>query len=83
MDSFGAVRSTRTGVGSTEITLGRACDIDSWIELAEQIKDDFPGPGTGKAMKEHRNTVFTFRIGKWQKAVKAEKGPLAFPDKIV
>lgn len=42
-----------------------------------------PDLETGKAMKEHRNTVLTFRIGKWQKAVKAEKGPLAFPDKIV
>lgn len=43
-----------------KIELGRVCDIDSWMKLVEQVKDDFPGLETSEAMAEHRNTVLAF-----------------------
>lgn len=43
-----------------KIELGRACDIEGWMKLVEQVKDDFPGLETGEAMAEHRDTVLAF-----------------------
>lgn len=42
------------------IKLGRVCDIDSWMNLVEQVKDNFPGLETREALEEHRNTVLDF-----------------------
>lgn len=43
-----------------KIKLGRACDIEGWMKLVEQVKDDFPGLETGEAMAEHRDAVLAF-----------------------
>ena len=43
-----------------EVGLGRECDIDSWMQLVNQVKDGFPGLETKKALREHRNTVLDF-----------------------
>ena len=42
------------------IELGRVCDINSWMKLVEQVKDNFPGLETREALEEHRNTVLDF-----------------------
>lgn len=42
------------------IELGRECDIDSWMDLVNQVKDSFPGLETGEAMEEHRRAVLDF-----------------------
>lgn len=47
-------------MGGMKIELGRACDIEGWMKLVEQVKDDFPGLETGEAMAEHRDTVLAF-----------------------
>lgn len=39
---------------------GREWDIDSWMELVEQVKDGFPGLETREAMEVHRRTVLDF-----------------------
>lgn len=43
-----------------EIRLGTASDIDSWMELVETVKEDFPGLETEEALEEHRKTVLEF-----------------------
>ena len=43
-----------------KIELGRARDIDGWMKLVEQVKDDFPGLETVEGMAEHRDTVLAF-----------------------
>lgn len=39
---------------------GREWDINSWMELVEQVKDGFPGLETREAMEAHRKTVLDF-----------------------
>ena len=43
-----------------EIRLAQAQDIDTWMALAEQVRDVFPGLETAEAMEEHRATVLRF-----------------------
>lgn len=43
-----------------EMKLGRACEIDSWMELVESVKEQFPGLETEAAIEEHRKTVLEF-----------------------
>lgn len=43
-----------------EITLGKHCDIESWMELICKVKDNFPGLETEEALLEHKNTVLEF-----------------------
>ena len=43
-----------------EITLGKECDIDSWMNLVNKVKKNFPGLETKEALAEHRNTVLDF-----------------------
>lgn len=43
-----------------EIKLGSICDIDTWMDLVENVKDDFPGLETAEALNEHRNAVLDF-----------------------
>ena len=42
------------------VELGKACDIDNWMELVENVKDSFPGLETREALEEHRRTVLEF-----------------------
>ena len=39
------------------VELGKACDIDNWMRLVDQVKDSFPGLETREALEEHRRTV--------------------------
>lgn len=43
-----------------EIRFARERDIDSWMNLVNKVKENFPGLETGQALKEHRNTVLEF-----------------------
>ena len=43
-----------------EIRLAQPRDIDAWMALVEQVRDQFPGLETDKAMEEHRATVLDF-----------------------
>ncbi|MGN0404230.1 MAG: GNAT family N-acetyltransferase [Bariatricus sp.] len=43
-----------------EILYGKECDLDSWMQLVEQVSGDFPGLETEEALKEHRDTVLRF-----------------------
>ena len=42
------------------VELGKACDIDNWMCLVNQVKDSFPGLETREALEEHRRTVLEF-----------------------
>ena len=42
------------------VELGRACDIDNWMALVNQVKDSFPGLETRESLEEHRRTVLDF-----------------------
>ena len=42
------------------VELGKACDIDNWMCLVNQVKDSFPGLETREALGEHRRTVLEF-----------------------
>lgn len=42
------------------VELGKACDIDGWMNLVNQVKDSFPGLETREALEEHRRTVLDF-----------------------
>ena len=42
------------------VELGKACDIDNWMRLVNQVKDSFPGLETREALEEHRRTVLEF-----------------------
>ena len=44
-------------VNDVNAELGKACDIDNWMELVEKVKDSFPGLETREALEEHRRTV--------------------------
>ena len=59
-----------------QIELGRACEIDRWRQLVDQVKENFPGLETQAALEEHRNTVLDFMGQK--SAICAKSG-----DKIV
>ena len=39
---------------------GTARDIDSWMELVETVRWNFPGLETEASMEDHRNTVLRF-----------------------
>lgn len=43
-----------------EICFGTKDDIDSWMRLVDQVRDQFPGMETEEAMKAHRDTVLDF-----------------------
>ena len=43
-----------------KIILGNECDIDSWMELVNKVKENFPGLETKEALDEHRDTVLDF-----------------------
>lgn len=43
-----------------EIILGNECDIDSWMDLVNKVKENFPGLETKEALDEHRDTVLDF-----------------------
>ena len=47
-------------VDDVNAELGKACDIDNWMELVEKVKDSFPGLETREALEEHRRTVLEF-----------------------
>ena len=42
------------------VELGKACDIDNWMRLVDQVRDSFPGLETREALEEHRRTVLEF-----------------------
>lgn len=42
------------------IGLATIADIDNWMRLVDEIKDNFPGLETKDALDKHRQTVFTF-----------------------
>ena len=42
------------------VELGKARDIDNWMNLVEKVKDSFPGLETREALEEHRRTVLEF-----------------------
>ena len=43
-----------------EIRLAQPQDMDDWMALVEQVRDQFPGLETDKAMEEHRATALDF-----------------------
>ena len=47
-------------VDDVNVELGKACDIDGWMNLVNQVKDSFPGLETREALEEHRRTVLDF-----------------------
>lgn len=42
------------------VELAKACDLDGWMRLVEQVRDSFPGLETQAALEEHRETVLEF-----------------------
>ena len=42
------------------VELAKACDLDGWMGLVEQVRDSFPGLETWEALEEHRKTVLEF-----------------------
>ena len=42
------------------VELGKARDLDNWMDLVENVKDSFPGLETREALAEHRRTVLEF-----------------------
>ena len=42
------------------VELGKAHDLDNWMDLVENVKDSFPGLETREALEEHRRTVLEF-----------------------
>ena len=42
------------------VELGKARDLDNWMDLVENVKDIFPGLETREALEEHRRTVLEF-----------------------
>ena len=42
------------------VELAKACDLDGWMGLVEQVRDSFPGLETREALEEHRKTVLEF-----------------------
>ena len=47
-------------VDDVNVELGKACDIDGWMNLVNQVKDSFPGLETRETLEEHRRTVLDF-----------------------
>ena len=45
------------------VELAKACDLDGWMRLVEQVRDSFPGLETQEDLEEHRKTVLEFRHG--------------------
>lgn len=43
-----------------KIGLAQECDIDEWMSVVNEVKEDFPGLETQEALEEHRNTVLEF-----------------------
>lgn len=43
-----------------EIRLGKTNDISNWMELVNDVKQNFPGLETKQAIDEHKNTVLDF-----------------------
>lgn len=43
-----------------EIQIAKEWDIDDWMSLVSQVKGQFPGLETEKALVEHRETVLGF-----------------------
>ena len=42
------------------VELAKACDLDGWMRLVEQVRDSFPGLETQEDLEEHRKTVLEF-----------------------
>ena len=47
-------------VDDVNVELGKACNLDNWMDLVENVKDSFPGLETREALEEHRRTVLEF-----------------------
>ena len=45
------------------IELAQECDIDSWMQLVNLVKESFPGLETREALEAHRRTVLDFMDG--------------------
>lgn len=43
-----------------EILFGTAADIDSWMDLVQAVRWNFPGLETEASMEEHKRTVLRF-----------------------
>ncbi|MGI6173419.1 MAG: GNAT family N-acetyltransferase [Christensenellales bacterium] len=43
-----------------EVQFGAPTDIDSWMDLVEEVKWNFPGLETETAIEEHKSTVMEF-----------------------
>ena len=43
-----------------QVEYGRIRDIESWMELVQHVRWNFPGLETEEAMEEHRRTVLRF-----------------------
>ena len=46
------------------VELAESRDIDGWMRLVDQVKENFPGLETKEGLDEHRNTVLEFMSGK-------------------
>ncbi len=43
-----------------EVKYGTLQDIESWMELVQQVRWNFPGLETQAALEDHRRTVLRF-----------------------
>ena len=43
-----------------EVVYGTLRDIESWMELAKEVRGNFPGLETEETLEEHRQTVLRF-----------------------
>ena len=43
-----------------EVEYGTLWDIESWMELVQQVRWNFPGLETQAALEDHRKTVLRF-----------------------
>ena len=43
-----------------EVEYGTSRDIDSWMELVQEVRWNFPGLETKEALEDHRQTVLRF-----------------------
>ena len=54
-----------------EVEYGTSKDIDSWMELVQEVRWNFPGLETKEALEDHRQTVLRL-LKKSRKSLKTK-----------
>ena len=73
-------------VNDVNVELGKACDLDNWMDLVENVKDSFPGLETREALEEHRRTVLEFMgraLPSAPKSTAESSGRCCFPEPTI